>query len=83
MPERVDAQQMADVIDRFIDGTGGPYEWDDYFGTPYADARIEELRLECLRVQDQYPGKANEYCNAEGVHRLRQIAEALRKATSR
>lgn len=44
------ATQMADLIERFVDGRVGPYEWDDLVGSRFDDPFVERMRLAALTV---------------------------------
>ena len=68
---------IADLIDRFIDGDVGPYEWDDYCSLRGRTPDLEILRYEIARIADDYPHSAH-WCSDDGVVCLRAIAQRIR-----
>ena len=79
---RLSSIEVADLIDRFLRGEVGPYEWDDFISIRSRDPRIERVRRECLEIPDRYPTESG-YCNDAGVARLRELASSLRAQTRR
>ena len=69
---------VAKTIENFIDGSGGPWDWDDFISVRIADEELEAIRIECLRTQSDYPGGPNEWCNEEGLDVLRNLARQIR-----
>ncbi len=72
------AEEAAKVIEDFVNGTGGPWDWDDFISVRIADEELEATRIKCLRTQSEYPGGPNQWCNDEGREVLRSLAEQLR-----
>jgi len=69
----------AKVIESFVDGSCGPYDWDDFLNGSKTDAELQKIREECERVEIDYPARNNhEWCNDEGGRALMQIATRLR-----
>ena len=69
------------TIEQFLDGGGGPYDWDDFTSVPDADPHLEAVRLECVRVAREYPPDGpREWCAPTGLEELRRIARELREA---
>ena len=72
--------EVAELIERFVNGTGSHLEWDGYtMGMKFADPflrsvqeRCRELWIECPPVQK------DRYTNAEGVVVLNQLIKELR-----
>lgn len=65
-------QAIADCIRTFMDGTCGPYDWDDFTSVPLKDPNLEVLRKAASLVR--LPA------DAEGMtelHRLLERANAL------
>jgi hypothetical protein len=42
---------------RFIEGTGGPWDWDDFVSIPIADPRLEAIRKRASKFPDVGPGE--------------------------
>jgi hypothetical protein len=72
--------EVADVIERFVNGTAGPLEWDNCFlGTRYEDPFLRQIQERALAVSFEFPpGPSGGYTSAEGLEVLRELAEALR-----
>jgi hypothetical protein len=73
--------EVADLIDRFLDGrVAHPYEWDDFLSVRDRTPEVERLRREIIDVGNAHPaGSRNEWCDPEGMRGLREIAERLRR----
>jgi hypothetical protein len=61
---RPTAAEVADKIERHIDGTEGPFDWDAFTSSPIWDDRLDEIRR---------------LCSDTNVTELRKIVEDLRK----
>jgi hypothetical protein len=76
------AQKILDaakVIESFVDGTCGPYDWDDFLNCSKRDAELQKIREECERVEIDYPARdKHEWCNDGGCRALMEIAARLR-----
>lgn len=74
------ASEVADLIDRFIDGAIGDWEWDD-FTTPVSKVpEIEALRREVISIPDTFPPRdESEWCSAAGIVRLQEISMRLKR----
>jgi hypothetical protein len=75
------ASDLARLIDRFVGGTCGPYDWDDFVcGGRLANADLERVRRQCASLPDRHPpDQQGHYCNARGIEELRQMANKLRE----
>ena len=71
-------EEAAKAIENFVDGTGGPWDWDDFISVRIADEELEAIRVKCLRTQSEYPGGPNRWCNDEGLEVLRSLAKQIR-----
>lgn len=78
-----EVEHTADLIDRFLAGVSEPWEWDDFLAIASNDPAVEEARLRCAGLPDQYPRlNPASYCGPEGLTRLKEIANALRHGQS-
>jgi hypothetical protein len=75
---KVTREEVAKTIENFIDGSGRPWDWDDFISVQIANEELEAIRIECLRTQSQYPGGPNQWCNEEGLEVLRSLAKQIR-----
>lgn len=70
----------ADLIERFVAGRAGDWEWDDFLSVRQDDPLVEAARSECASIQDRYPAdETTQYCNDSGSEALRELAGALRR----
>ncbi|QEF97956.1 hypothetical protein Mal15_20020 [Stieleria maiorica] len=42
--------EVVQIIERFLSGEGGAYEWDDFLSLPIADPNLDRVRQQCVRV---------------------------------
>lgn len=69
----------ADLIERFVSGAVGPWEWDDFTSLRHRNPAVEALRREVTAVVDVFPRtRPTEWCSAEGVQRFIEIATRVR-----
>jgi hypothetical protein len=61
------ARAIANCIRGFIDGTCGPYDWDDFTSVPLKDPDLEAIRISAELVQ--LPA------DAEGMAQLRHLLD--------
>ncbi|MFZ1087121.1 MAG: hypothetical protein WAN35_19325 [Terracidiphilus sp.] len=48
---RPTVDEVAEAIEMHIDGTEGPWDWDDFTSIPMADDRLDEIRLRCIEFE--------------------------------
>jgi hypothetical protein len=60
------ATDVADIIERHIYGTEGPWDWDEFASVPIADDQLDEIRLNCIE-------------SSRNVEELKRILIRLRK----
>ncbi|OGV61499.1 MAG: hypothetical protein A2283_12755 [Lentisphaerae bacterium RIFOXYA12_FULL_48_11] len=71
--------KIAQAIEAFVNGTCGPYDWDDFMTCPSDNPELEAIRKECEQVETQFPARGpNEWCNPEGGQTLLKIAQRIR-----
>jgi hypothetical protein len=72
--------EVADVIERFVEGKTSHWEWDDFTSVHQKDPTVEKARLKCIAVRDEFPSSSpREYCSGDGLEALRDIARQLRR----
>jgi hypothetical protein len=67
---RRSSAEVADKIEGHIQGTEGPWDWDDFTSVPIADDRLDAIRLRCLELEHALPEERTEELNRI-VERLR------------
>lgn len=84
MRRRLDAEarlDAADVLERFVAGTVGAWEYDDLTSKPSRDPLIDEVRREVIHLRDRFPPTESEhYCGEAGLARILELAARLRAA---
>jgi hypothetical protein len=82
-PVVMSRRELADQIEAFLDGTGGPWGWDDLCSCRLSDPELERVKQECCGVGERFPATApGQYCSAEGIALLRRIVSDLRKGAA-
>ena len=71
-------EEVAKTIENFVNGSCGPWDWDDFISVQIANEELEAFRIACLRTQSEYPGGPNQSCNEEGLEVLRSVAKQIR-----
>ena len=71
---------VAQVLEDFIEGTGGRWDWDDFLSVAeLSNHRLEQIRHHCNRLSDEFPpAKRGYYCNEQGIEVMRRYVAELR-----
>jgi hypothetical protein len=70
--------EVAAIIQRFVDGTGSEWDWDDFISIPLRDPALEEVRRKCAELPELYPPDLKGwYCNERGIKVLRDLIRQL------
>jgi hypothetical protein len=72
-------QEVGDIIERFINGTGGEWDWDDFCSHRIADPDLDLIRGKCSGLGSTHPPtvKGN-FCNENGIRLMREMIQSLR-----
>jgi hypothetical protein len=71
--------EAANVIEAFLAGTGGEWDWDDFMHVKIADPRVDVIRQICSDLHGIYPGqRVGEYCDPKGEVIMRALVKELR-----
>ena len=70
--------EVATIIEQFLDGSGGRWDWDEFTSCRIADPELDAIRRRCGELYDysNYPGQ---YCGPEGLSEMRRMVEQLRR----
>ena len=72
-------EEVADVIESFLDGTCGRWDWDDFISVPLSNSQLNEIRVRCAGLPDRFPPtEAGYYCGPEGFEVMRALVRELR-----
>ena len=69
--------EVADIIEQFLDGTGGRWDWDDFTSVKIVDPELDAIRMRCVELYDAAARPA--YCGQAGMSEMRQMIQRLRK----
>ena len=73
-------QEAATLIESFLAGSCGAWDWDNFTSVTQQDAAVERARRTCIAVRDEYPAiVSHEYCSSAGREILRLVAAELRE----
>jgi hypothetical protein len=73
-------QEVAQVLEDFLDGKGTRWAWDDFtLGMSFEDKHLEDIRIRCVGLSQEFPpNNLNEYCNEQGRNVIRGYIIQLR-----
>jgi hypothetical protein len=72
--------EVADIIERFVDGICGKWDWDDFISWPIVDPHLDAIRTRCAGMSQEFPtAEKRHYCNEAGMEVLRQMVRELRQ----
>lgn len=73
-------EEIATIIERFLDGTGGKWDWDDLCSVKIEDPDLDHVRVLCSSTCITYPPtEKGHYCSSQGREYLRGLAQRLRE----
>ena len=73
--------EMADMIERFVDGTCHQWEWDDFCAVEIVEPQLEILRMRCAGLSQEFPAtQKGHYCSEAGMDVLRHMMKELRQS---
>jgi hypothetical protein len=68
--------EVAEILEQFLDGTVGAWDWDDFTSIRIADPELEAIRVRCVELYDSTT--SGQYCGPEGVAEMRRMVDQLR-----
>jgi len=72
--------EVADTIERFVDGICSRWEWDEFCSVPIIDPELDGIRIRCGGLPQEHPSnQKGHYCSEEGINEMRQIVRTLRQ----
>ena len=73
-------EQAADIIRRFVDGSGSPYEWDDFESQKENNPEAAIALELCIFFAKKFPGdETGLFCNEKALSYFLKIADTLEK----
>ena len=77
MAVRLTPQEVADIIESFLNSTGGPWDWDEFCSVRIEDPGLDAIRIRCVEMHDEDPLPGH-YCGPTGVEMMRGFVRSLR-----
>jgi hypothetical protein len=77
MPVHRTPHEVADIIEKFLDGTGGRWDWDNFISVRIDDPELDAIRRTCCAVQHEDPDPGR-YCGPTGIETMRALITSLR-----
>ena len=72
-------EEVANTIDGFVNCTGNQWAWDGFTSIRIDDPDLEAIRQKCVNMPIEHPpAHPRDYCNPEGMEKMRQMASELR-----
>jgi len=74
-------EQVLMEIEKFLSDKGCAHDWDDFTSIRIKDPSLEKIRAFCADLPVLYPPvHCRQYCNEDGLDRLRKLAFDLRRS---
>jgi hypothetical protein len=82
MKDRLTREEVARILQNFLDGNGSPWDWDDVTsGMSFENSYLEDIRVRCAGLGEEFPpAKATEYCSEQGLEVIRAYIRELTKS---
>jgi hypothetical protein len=79
LPSRL---EVANILERFLDGHGKPFAWDNFtLGMSFDDELLEGIRLRCAGLSEEFPPEDPDcYCSEDGLNLIREYVQQLRRS---
>jgi hypothetical protein len=75
--------EVARIIEQFLNGSGGAWDWDDFCCNRITDPYLDSVRIACHELRATYPPKEKvHYCGPAGFAVLREMVAKLRASGS-
>ena len=52
---RRSVREVADMIERHVEQTEGPWDWDEFTSLPIADNDLDTIRIQCIELENVSP----------------------------
>ena len=73
--------EVADIIENFLDGAGGKWDWDDFCYFSITDPYLDSVRIQCSELSLNCPTtEKGHYCSQAGFEIMRELVAKLRAA---
>ena len=73
-------QEVAEILQAFLDGTLSDAAWDDFVSIEIADPLLDAIRKRCETLYDEFPPAPGERSSLDEQRVIRELAEQVEKA---
>jgi hypothetical protein len=78
MAQKLTSSEVRQILVSFLDGSGRPWDWDDFTSVPIADLALDRIRERCAGLWDEFPPeRPNEYCAHAGKQVILEFIQQL------
>ena len=77
MAVRLTPEEVADIIEAFLNRTGGRWDWDDFCSIRIKDPALDAIRIKCVDLHEEDP-YSGQYCGPVGLAMMRGFVTSLR-----
>jgi hypothetical protein len=76
-------EEVANIIEDFLEGKGRDWDWDDFCTFPIADPELDRIRQRCVQLPEEFPPEhPGSYSGPEGLRVLQLYVKQLREANA-
>jgi hypothetical protein len=76
---RMSRAAVASTIESFLEGAGGPWDWDEFLSVPIGEPDLDKIRLRCAHLGEEFPpDRSGRFCGEGGIQVLRELVSQLR-----
>jgi hypothetical protein len=73
-------EQIAQIIEEFLDAKGSSWDWDDFISIRIDDPELDGVRRLCSDLPNLYPpNRESSYCSEKGLAILDEVRDTFRK----
>ena len=85
MAKELTRLEVADLLEDFLNETGGPWDMDDFTtGMAFKDKRLQEIQIRCANLWREFPPlRETSYTNEHGIQVMRDYISELRGPETR
>jgi hypothetical protein len=78
-PPEMTYSEVADLLGGFVEGTGGDWDWDNFFDARFEDPYLKSVQHRCAFLDREFPARKGQgYCGPAGIEVIRDYIEELR-----
>ena len=75
--------EVATILENFVDGRGGPWDWDAFLSERFEDQEITAIQKRCAGLDAEFPPEIRgRYCGEKGLTVIRAYVRQLREGNS-